>query len=838
VFVFDREGRWLWAAEPLIARGDNKRANADLVIGRTLHDVLPKDTADYLLDAIHRALQLNETQYAEYAVNWLGGQLWFLAAISPMPNDNVVWVARNISGRKQEEERLAEEVKHRTRELSALFEISRALSSTLELQPLLELMLDQLRLLVHYEGAGISLVTGEMIVQLAVRRPEKYRDMPESGPTTPQATFGPAWDRLSQGETVTIDDVLDDSLAAQLFRRSWGGDLRGTAVEYIRSMIIVPLITREKVIGTLNLAHGEPSHFTREHVELVKAVAAPTAAAIANARLFQQTQARTRELDVLLEISRTLASTLDAKLTLNAILNNLTAITEYTGASILLLRDDAFEFVEARSISGARAEIGARIPFTATPTLSAAMRQGQTVIIGDIRADTPMAAGYRAAIASMGVSDRAPFNIIRSWMAVPLTLQDRVLGSLTISWTEPNHFTEDHSRLARAFADQAAVAMEHAHLYEEAQQRAREFEALSRADQELFRSLDLNTVLQALVDVTVDVLGAEKSMVATWDGGISQMRLRAWRNISDEALDLMRDMYGRGLGRIEDSQIITIEDPANAHPAEAEVVRVEELRSYIQVPVLSSGGEPLGFFSVGYTSDHHFDEDERRLLAALADRAAVAIGNADVYERSQFAASLEERQRLARELHDSVSQALYGIALGARTARTILDRDPIKAIEPVEYVLDLAEAGLAEMRALIFELRPESLETEGIVAALDKQIAATSARYQIAITANLCDEPDISLDRKEVLYRIAQEALHNTVKHARATSVRISLEHLDSRLSLTVSDDGVGFDPGGEFPGHLGLKSMRERVTHAGGDLCIDSKPGAGTTVTAAVPGI
>ena len=140
------------------------------------------------------------------------------------------------------------------------------------------------------------------------------------------------------------------------------------------------------------------------------------------------------------------------------------------------------------------------------------------------------------------------------------------------------------------------------------------------------------------------------------------------------------------------------------------------------------------------------------------------------------------------------------------------------------------------MRALIFELRPESLETEGIVAALNKQIAATSARYEIAITADLCDEPDIPLDRKEVLYRIAQEALHNIVKHARASSVRISLAQVDGRLSLTLRDDGVGFDPAGDFPGHLGLKSMRERAAHAGGDLHIASKPGAGTTVTAGVP--
>ncbi|MEO8457370.1 MAG: ATP-binding protein, partial [Chloroflexota bacterium] len=131
--------------------------------------------------------------------------------------------------------------------------------------------------------------------------------------------------------------------------------------------------------------------------------------------------------------------------------------------------------------------------------------------------------------------------------------------------------------------------------------------------------------------------------------------------------------------------------------------------------------------------------------------------------------------------------------------------------------------------------RPESLEAEGIVAALNKQIAATSARYELAITAELSEEPDIPLDGKEMLYRIGQEALHNIVKHAQATSVRVCLQHVNGRLELTVADDGVGFDPAGEFPGHLGLRSMRERAAKAGGDLTIESEPGAGSTVTVTI---
>jgi signal transduction histidine kinase len=262
----------------------------------------------------------------------------------------------------------------------------------------------------------------------------------------------------------------------------------------------------------------------------------------------------------------------------------------------------------------------------------------------------------------------------------------------------------------------------------------------------------------------------------------------------------------------------------------------EGIEASMEIPIKSAAHGVLGGFAVGYTTGHEFSEDEQRVLVALADRAAVAISNAELYARAQQAASLEERQRLARELHDSVSQALYGIALGARTARELIDRDPSRATEPIDYVLSLAEAGLAEMRALIFELRPESLETEGLVAALQKQAAATRARYGIAVDEVLGDEPDAPLPVKETAYRIAQEALHNVVKHAKASRVELRLALNGNALELEVADDGIGFDPEADYAGHLGLRSMRERAARLGGELTIESPPGGGARVRARLP--
>ena len=229
---------------------------------------------------------------------------------------------------------------------------------------------------------------------------------------------------------------------------------------------------------------------------------------------------------------------------------------------------------------------------------------------------------------------------------------------------------------------------------------------------------------------------------------------------------------------------------------------------------------------------HHAEQARRR------EREARLLS-----EHAQELAALQERQHLARELHDSVSQALYGISLGAHTAREALDSDPGEAIASLEYVIALAEAGLAEMRALIFELHPESLAAEGVIAALTKQVAVLRTRYKLSVDAQLGEEPALSLERKQALYRIAQEALHNIVKHARARTVLLRLNRQDGELILQdgelileVCDDGKGFDPTGPFPGHLGLHSIQERAARLGGTCSIESAPARGTCLRVRIP--
>ena len=329
--------------------------------------------------------------------------------------------------------------------------------------------------------------------------------------------------------------------------------------------------------------------------------------------------------------------------------------------------------------------------------------------------------------------ERAPWDTV---VITPLVASGHSLGTLNTYYLSGYEPDEDEVALVDAITGQAAIAVENRRLFAETERRIRETDALYRADEQLHQSLRLDDVLQALVDVAVNIMGADKSLVVVTDPETGFPHVRVHRGFSESTIEtanvLLQRLAPEGFMNRRDTFVA--EDAARDSRTVHDVVDPEGIGAYVDLPI-SIANQVFGIFNLSFTEPRRFSEDDQRLFAALAQRAAVAIENARLFGRAQHAAGLEERQRLARELHDSVSQALYGIALGARTARAQLDRDPARAAEPLDYVLTLAEAGLAELRSLIFELRPESLETEGLVAAFQKQFAAIRARHGISVTA-------------------------------------------------------------------------------------------------------
>jgi signal transduction histidine kinase len=269
-----------------------------------------------------------------------------------------------------------------------------------------------------------------------------------------------------------------------------------------------------------------------------------------------------------------------------------------------------------------------------------------------------------------------------------------------------------------------------------------------------------------------------------------------------------------------------------------------ELRDFIGVPI-TDGDDVLGIiFLANKRQDGGFTERDQELLTLFAAHAAIALTNARLYERNRELTVMTERNRLARELHDAVAQKLFSLRLTAQAAAALATRDPGRVPAELAQVERLAADALAELRSVIFQLRPADLAEDGLAASLRKHIEVLNRVYGARLTFDVyCaaegGDPDGALpaEGELTLFRIAQEAVYNALRHAHAGAISLRLCHTPARASLTIADDGTGFDVAAAARrGGLGLRSMHERAKAVGGTLTIESAPGAGTVITVEVP--
>ena len=347
-------------------------------------------------------------------------------------------------------------------------------------------------------------------------------------------------------------------------------------------------------------------------------------------------------------------------------------------------------------------------------------------------------------------------------------------------------------------------------------------------------------VLQRLVESARELAGARYAALGTpdGDGGFSRFLTAG---MSDELvaklgpLPRSHGMLGAMLETAESFRTHDIHDDPRfhgwwpkGHP---------NMHSFLGVPISAPEGVIGAFYLTDKVGADEFTDADRELIELLAAHAAIAITNARLYEQSRELSILSERNRLALELHDAVSQKLFSLVLTAESAATLAGRDAAGAQEQLERVQALAQEALEELRALIFELRPAEVERDGLCGALRKHVSLLAQRPP-GIALELDDELPRDPKRDAEVLRIAQEALANAIRHADAGHVRVRLGGEDGRLVLEVADDGAGFDPG--VPDlrsrRLGLTSMEERARRLRGRLEIDSAPGSGTTVRLEVP--
>ena len=260
------------------------------------------------------------------------------------------------------------------------------------------------------------------------------------------------------------------------------------------------------------------------------------------------------------------------------------------------------------------------------------------------------------------------------------------------------------------------------------------------------------------------------------------------------------------------------------------------LRAYVGAPIHLSGAV-IGFLGLHSATPGFFGQAHAGRLQTFADQAAIAIQNAQFHEQARALAALEERQRLARDLHDAVSQTLFSASVIAGALPRLWERNPAKVPPRLEQLHRLTRGALAEMRALLMELRPSAL-TEAHLGELLQQLGeAVMGRSQMAVTLAVEDVAGLPPDVQMALYYIAQEALNNVVKHARANEAAVRLHNGAEGLRLSIHDDGRGFDPDRVPNTCMGLRIMGERAASIGAALSITSAPGAGTTLEVIWPG-
>ncbi|WP_327088185.1 GAF domain-containing sensor histidine kinase [Nonomuraea sp. NBC_01738] len=356
-------------------------------------------------------------------------------------------------------------------------------------------------------------------------------------------------------------------------------------------------------------------------------------------------------------------------------------------------------------------------------------------------------------------------------------------------------------------------------------------QAVSTAVLAVTRHLSVREVLQVIVRSAQRLLDARYAAlgVPDEDGSFAEFVAEGLTDKQWEAIGPLPRQHGM-LGamlvegtpaRLPDLR----EDPRfewwpKAHPV---------MKDFLGVPI-RDGDQVIGIiFLANKRTKGGFTEDDQNLLTLFAAHAAIALTNARLYERGRELAMLEERNRMARELHDAVTQKLFSLRLTAQAAATMLDSAPDKAAVELDRVQRLAGEALAELRAVIVELRPAELDRHGLAETLRKHVRMLDRLQSARLSFEHDDLPDLPSATEVVLLRVAQEALHNTLRHAAATHVAVRLTHEPGKVTLVISDDGRGFDQA-ESRG-LGLISMRDRAESVGGDLRVVSAPGEGTTV-------
>jgi signal transduction histidine kinase/DNA-binding NarL/FixJ family response regulator len=437
---------------------------------------------------------------------------------------------------------------------------------------------------------------------------------------------------------------------------------------------------------------------------------------------------------------------------------------------------------------------------------------------------------------------------LRAGVAVALRLAGRIIGALVFASRQPNRYTPGHVAVAQAIADQLAPFVENLRLYAIERRQREHIEALNAIGQTIAASLEVDDVFPVFAAATRRLLDHDRTGVSVLsEDGTALERLAFASHVPtvfafEERVPL--DQTNLSLVITEDAPLWSSDlaaDPRVEKALDRQAVTRQGLASLIAVP-LRAKGRAFGLLSFTSLTAGCYDESHVAVAQQIADQIAPFLDNVRLYRQVRALAAAEERNRLAREVHDTLAQGLTAIALQLDTAELLLPPGAAEAIGLVAQARELTRRSLEEARRAVWGLHPTPLENRTLAEALDTEVTAFARRAGIECGYEVQGAPvALTIEYATALFRIAQEALHNVEKHARARRVRVELEFRAEppAVVLRVADDGQGFAADSVTPspdGGFGLPGMRERARLVGGTFEVESAAGLGTRLVASVP--
>jgi signal transduction histidine kinase len=416
---------------------------------------------------------------------------------------------------------------------------------------------------------------------------------------------------------------------------------------------------------------------------------------------------------------------------------------------------------------------------------------------------------------------------------LPITAGERTLGvALVLAPADAKTVNPERVELAAGIASVVGPALENARLYAQSRRTLSETVVLQQISSALLEETALQSMLEYVCRQSQRLTGASGASILLYETGGGLRKPIRVGDMADSADDLAFEAMCAPEGDTPVEPVVFNDLPEK--PSDGS--REHHPRGLAAVP-LRVGGKLVGLLQI-VNRTGEFDEEDLRLLARIADQAAIAVHHAVLHDRQERMAVVEERQRVARELHDSVTQSIYGTVMFAEAAGRLLDRGDLSAAR--QHLNELRDASLKalwEMRLLIFELRPLELEKRGLVSALQSRLSTVENRAGLKAEFRCEGIGRLPHRIEDALYRIAQEALNNAIKHANASRVSLSLTRSESTVELVFRDNGVGFDlDAGRQKEGFGLAGMEQRTAGVGGELKITTGRGHGTRVEVRVP--